>query len=163
VTPDQLLAIAAVACIAVASLVYADRTPPISDLLAPILRRTAPRALGYVTVAGEGGDSWELLRDETRVIYGACTERGIELGRVVREVERERSRPRPGLKYVLERLSAGTFDCLVVTRLEQLATSESDLARTLHAIEERDLRLIVIEIDYDSAGDDGRLVSRAPA
>jgi DNA invertase Pin-like site-specific DNA recombinase len=81
---------------------------------------------------------------------------------VVREVERERSRPRPGLKYVLERLSAGTFDCLVVTRLEQLATSESDLARTLHAIEERDLRLIVIEIDYDSAAGDGRLMSGAP-
>jgi DNA invertase Pin-like site-specific DNA recombinase len=82
---------------------------------------------------------------------------------VVREVDREANRRRPGLKYVLERLSAGTFECLVVTRLDQLAASETDLARTLRAIEAHAVRLVVIEIDYDSATGDGRLVAGLPA
>ncbi len=87
----------------------------------------------------------------------------MTLGRVVREIDPEPELSRPGLSYALERLAEGEFACLVVTRLDQLATSAAELAPVVRELRRRQMRLVVIEIDFDSAAMESELAAVALA
>lgn len=60
----------------------------------------------------------------------------------------------------VERLAEGEFTCLVVTRLERLAGSASELAALARKLERHGVRLVVTEIDFDSAAGRSRIAAR---
>jgi DNA invertase Pin-like site-specific DNA recombinase len=68
---------------------------------------------------------------------------------------------RPGLTYALERLESGEFDCLVVPRLDRLTRSAANLGSLIRLLDEREARLIVVDIDLDTATEEGRLAADA--
>jgi DNA invertase Pin-like site-specific DNA recombinase len=87
----------------------------------------------------------------------------MSLGRVVREIDPDMNMPRPGLEYALERLAGEEFACLVVTRLDRLAGSASELAALVREFERQKVRLVVTEIDFDSAARASRVAAGALA
>jgi DNA invertase Pin-like site-specific DNA recombinase len=121
------------------------------------------RALGYTTVPDGDDANSPRLREEARQIQEACQRHGISLSKLVRDLERQ-SGPdlrRPGLTYALESLEAGEFECLVVPRLDRLTRSAANLGALIRLLDERDARLIVVDIDLDTASDEGRLAADA--
>lgn len=120
-------------------------------------------ALGYTTVSASDEDQRERVEEDARLIQGACREEGLALGRLVRDLESQSGSDlaRPGLSYVLERLAAKAYGCLVVTRLERLTRSPATLAALLRKLDEHDARLIVIDIGLDTATADGRIAAKA--
>jgi DNA invertase Pin-like site-specific DNA recombinase len=121
------------------------------------------RALGYTTVPDGDDANSPRLREEARQIQEACQRHGISLSKLVRDLERQ-SGPdlrRPGLTYALESLEAGEFECLVVPRLDRLTRSAANLGALIRLLDERDARLIVVDIDLDTATDEGRLAADA--
>jgi DNA invertase Pin-like site-specific DNA recombinase len=122
-----------------------------------------PGALGYTTVTVSDEGERDRLEEETRLIQAACREYGLGLGKLVRDVESHSADElgRPGLSYVLERLAAKEYRCLVVTRLERLTRSPAKLAALVRMLDEHDARLIVIDIGLDTATADGRVAAKA--
>ncbi len=120
-------------------------------------------ALGYTIVAAQGEAERDRLREEAKLIQGACQEHGLVLGKLVRDLE---SHPgpdlgRPGLSYVLARLAAKEYGCLVVTRLDRLTRSAANLGTLMGMLSERGARLIVIDIGLDTGTADGRIAAEA--
>jgi DNA invertase Pin-like site-specific DNA recombinase len=120
-------------------------------------------ALGYTIVSGPGEGERARLRDEAKLIQDACQEHGLVLGKVVRDLE-TRAGPdlrRPGLTYALERLAAKEYECLVVSRLDRLVGSAANLGVLLRMLNEREARLIVVDIGLDTGTADGRVAAEA--
>jgi DNA invertase Pin-like site-specific DNA recombinase len=120
-------------------------------------------ALGYTIVSAADETERERLREEAKEIEAACHEHGLALGKLVRDLE---SHPgpdlrRPGLTYVLERLAAREYGCLVVSRLDRLTQSAANLGTLLQMLDERRARLIVIDIGLDTGTVDGRVAAEA--
>ena len=122
-----------------------------------------PPALGYTTVAAPGEAERERLREEAKLIQAACQEHGLALGKLVRDLESQAGSElsRPGLSYVLARLDAKEYGCLVVTRLDRLTRSAANLGTLLRMLREREARLIVIDIGLDTGTADGRIAAEA--
>jgi DNA invertase Pin-like site-specific DNA recombinase len=120
-------------------------------------------ALGYTIVSAIGEPERERLREEARLIQAACQEHGLVLGKLVRDLETHTGPDlrRPGLTYVLERLAAREYECLVVSRLDRLTGSAANLGALLRLLNERDARLIVIDIGLDTGTADGRIAAEA--
>ena len=120
-------------------------------------------ALGYTTVAAPGEAERERLREEAKLIQAACQEHGLALGKLVRDLESQAGSElsRPGLSYVLARLEAKEYGCLVVTRLDRLTRSAANLGTLLRMLREREARLIVIDIGLDTGTADGRIAAEA--
>jgi DNA invertase Pin-like site-specific DNA recombinase len=119
--------------------------------------------VGYTTVPEGDDTNSPRLRDEARQIRAACKRHGVALKKLVRDLEPQ-SGPdlrRPGLAYALESLEAGEFDCLVVPRLDRLTRSAANLGALIRLLDDRNARLIVVDIDLDTKTEEGRLAADA--
>jgi DNA invertase Pin-like site-specific DNA recombinase len=119
--------------------------------------------VGYTTVPEGDDTNSPRLRDEARQIRAACKRHGVALKKLVRDLEPQ-SGPdlrRPGLAYALESLEAGEFDCLVVPRLDRLTRSAANLGALIRLLDDRNARLIVVDIDLDTETEEGRLAADA--
>jgi DNA invertase Pin-like site-specific DNA recombinase len=113
--------------------------------------------VGYTTVPEGDDTNSPRLRDEARQIRAACKRHGVALKKLVRDLEPQ-SGPdlrRPGLAYALESLEAGEFDCLVVPRLDRLTRSAANLGALIRLLDDRNARLIVVDIDLDTETEEG--------
>jgi DNA invertase Pin-like site-specific DNA recombinase len=145
-----------------------EATPPPSPRALPAPARATNgagtlRALGYTIVSSQGEAERERLREEAKLIQAACQEHGLVLGKLVRDLETG-SGPelrRPGLTYVLDRLAAKEYECVIVSRLERLTRSAANLGALLQMLNERNARLIVIDIGLDTGTADGRVAAEA--
>jgi DNA invertase Pin-like site-specific DNA recombinase/peptidoglycan hydrolase-like protein with peptidoglycan-binding domain len=124
--------------------------------------REAVRAVGYVSVPKANGDDSAELESQADAIQRLCERRGWELLHVVRDVENGHAKgmDRPGLLYALERIAEGEASCLVVSELGRLSRNAADLGRIVEWCDERDARLIAIDMRLDTGSASGRLTAR---
>jgi DNA invertase Pin-like site-specific DNA recombinase len=122
-------------------------------------------AVGYTTFPERRQAVSPESRYQARKIEATCEARGIELHKLVGDLE---SHPgpdlkRPGLSHALELLSSGEATCLVVTSLDRLTTSPATLGTLIDWLDQRDVRLVVIDVDLDTSTNEGKLAARALA
>jgi DNA invertase Pin-like site-specific DNA recombinase len=120
------------------------------------------RAVGYASVPKAKGEGQASLEIQAQRIQSLCERRGWELLHIVRDVENGHPKglERPGLLYALERIAEGEASCLVVSELERLSRSAADLGRIVEWIDEREARLIAIDLRLDTGSAQGRLTAR---
>ena len=114
-------------------------------------RSGRPRAFGYIRLA-RGAPSAS-FHAQAAAIETGCLSRGITLVSLVSDLEPERGaagRP-PALAFALERLGSGDADRLVVSRLDHLAPTREELAPMLESLAARDVGLVVLDRDVDTA------------
>jgi DNA invertase Pin-like site-specific DNA recombinase len=124
--------------------------------------RERVRAVGYVSVPkANGGDAAE-LETQAETIQRLCERRGWELLQVVRDVENGHAKgmDRPGLLYALERIAEGEGSCLIVSELGRLSRNAADLGRIVEWCDERDARLVAVDMRLDTGSAPGRLTAR---
>ena len=114
-------------------------------------------AIGYVRVIDPAGSTEHGLRKQIAAIDTLCERRRWRLVEVSRDVGLEPS----GLTYVRECLARGEASCLVVAELWLLARSAGELAQILSWLRDRDLRLVAVDVDLDTAAPDGRIAADA--
>ena len=124
--------------------------------------REAVRAVGYVSVPKANGGGAAELEGQADAIQRLCERRGWELLHVVRDVENGHAKgmDRPGLLYALERIAEGEASCLIVSELGRLSRNAADLGRIVEWCEERDARLVAIDMRLDTGSARGRLTAR---
>jgi DNA invertase Pin-like site-specific DNA recombinase len=128
--------------------------------------RKAARALGYASVPAEGDpDGSDRLERQKHAIERTCQRLGLELVEVVREREPKdgTALERAGVSYLIDRLAAGDANCLVVSGLERLSRSVSELGTLVQWLERSDIRLVAVELDLDTLSPGGRTAARALA
>lgn len=116
------------------------------------------RAVGYASVAeGESLDGPQ-LKAQAAAIDTLCEERGWRLLQLVDDVEGPpgTALERPGLSYALERISSGEAGCLIVSQLQRLSPSVTELGRILEVIGRGGGRLVALDLDIDTATPSGR-------
>ena len=84
--------------------------------------------LGYVSVAQGPSDHEHRAFAE---IEELCDERGWDLLEIVRDKEATRMLDRPGLEYALTQIADGAARALIVSDMQRLARSVSDLGALL--------------------------------
>jgi DNA invertase Pin-like site-specific DNA recombinase len=128
--------------------------------------RKAMRALGYASIGPEGGPAGsDNLERQKHAIERTCQRLGLELVEVVREREPKAGNAleRAGVSYLIERLAAGDASCLVVTGLDRLSRSVSELGTLVQWLERSNVRLVAVELDLDTLSPGGRAAARALA
>jgi DNA invertase Pin-like site-specific DNA recombinase len=126
----------------------------------------ATRALGYASIpADDDGENADRLERQKRSIERTCQRLGLELVEVVREREPKAGNAleRAGGSYLIERLAAGDASCLVVSGLERLSRSVSELGTLVQWLERSNVRLVAVELDLDTLSPGGRAAARALA
>jgi peptidoglycan hydrolase-like protein with peptidoglycan-binding domain/DNA invertase Pin-like site-specific DNA recombinase len=116
------------------------------------------RAVGYASVAaGESLDGPQ-LKAQAAAIDTLCEERGWRLLQLVDDVEGPpgTALERPGLSYALERISSGEAGCLIVSQLQRLSPSVTELGRILEVIGRGGGRLVALDLEIDTATPSGR-------
>jgi DNA invertase Pin-like site-specific DNA recombinase len=115
-----------------------------------------------VSVPQQNGEDAHVLGEQADAIHRLCERRGWELLHVVRDVENGHAKglERPGLLYALERIAEGEASCLVVSELGRLSRSAADLGRIVEWLDERDARLVAIDVRLDTGQAQGRLTAR---
>jgi DNA invertase Pin-like site-specific DNA recombinase len=123
------------------------------------------RALGYTTFPERKRAVSPESRYQARRIRAACEARGLVLHQLVGDVASYTGPDldRPGLKHALQLLGAGEASCLVVTGLDRLSSSAANLGTVIEWLGEIGARLVVIDIDLDTATEEGSLAARALA
>ena len=124
--------------------------------------RETVHAVGYVSVPKAGGDDAAELERQAEAVQRLCERRGWELLHVVRDVENGHAKgmERPGLLYALEQIAEGEASCLVVSELERLSRNAADLGRIIEWCDERDARLVAVDMRLDTGSATGRLTAR---
>lgn len=133
--------------------------PPPDPPAAPV----AVRALGYASITlGQPGAE---LDAQKAAIEAYAQRLGIELLQVVREREPKAGRAldRAGLSYLVGRLAAGEAECVITAGLDRLSRSVSELGTIVQWLERNDVRLVVCDIDLDTASAAGRSTAQALA
>jgi DNA invertase Pin-like site-specific DNA recombinase len=126
----------------------------------------ATRALGYASIPADGeAATADRLEEQKHAIERICQRLGLELVEVVREREPKAGNAleRAGVSYLIERLAAGDASCLVVSGLERLSRSVSELGTLVQWLERSDVRLVAVELDLDTLSPGGRAAARALA
>jgi DNA invertase Pin-like site-specific DNA recombinase len=120
------------------------------------------RAVGYVSVPLANGAHRGALEAQADAIQRVCEGRGWKLLHLVRDVENghRKGMDRPGLLYALDRIAQGEASCLVVSELERLSRSAADLGRIVDWLNQRDGRLVAIDLRLDTGSAQGRLTAR---
>jgi DNA invertase Pin-like site-specific DNA recombinase len=124
------------------------------------------RALGYVSVrADANGSTSAEVSGQTEAIKRACVQRGLELVRVVRDVEAAPGSDleRPGLRHVLEQIAAGEASCMVVEGLARLGGSASAVGTLVSWFEADGRRLVAVDLELDTETTTGQVAVRALA
>ena len=121
------------------------------------------RALGYVTTREGEPLKHRSLREQMAAIDELCGRRGWELVEIVRDVESPHvdGLDRPGLAYAVGRVERGDASCLIVAQLGRLSRSPDGLSRTLDRVAGSHGRLVVMDLDIDTAGRTGRVAADA--
>jgi DNA invertase Pin-like site-specific DNA recombinase len=119
--------------------------------------------LGYANVNPR--DESHLSGDfdsQAEVIVSECERRGLALVELVREDETQHGHApeRPGLRYALERISAGEANGLVVAELSGLGRALPELGRVLEWFSRANARLVAVESSLDTEDEAGRLAAR---
>jgi peptidoglycan hydrolase-like protein with peptidoglycan-binding domain len=120
-------------------------------------------AVGYVSTS-DATDPRQLgLREQIAAMDERCEERGWRLIEVARDIGEHSGAAldRPGLAYALERLSHSATRCLIVAELRRLGNSAVELGHVLRWLRDRDLRLVAVDVDLDTAAPDGRIAADA--
>jgi peptidoglycan hydrolase-like protein with peptidoglycan-binding domain/DNA invertase Pin-like site-specific DNA recombinase len=121
-----------------------------------------PKVLGYVSVERNGDTEAGAIREQAQSIDTLCRRRGWHLLELVRDVEAAGgSLERPGLTYAVERVAKGEASCIVVSELSRLTDSAADLSRVLESIARAGGRLVVIDVELDTATDAGRIAANS--
>jgi DNA invertase Pin-like site-specific DNA recombinase len=126
----------------------------------------ATRALGYASVpADDDPENVARIERQKRSIERTCQRLGLELVEVVHEREPKAGNAleRAGVSYLIERLAAGDASCLVVSGLERLSRSVSELGTLVQWLERSDVRLVAVDLDLDTLSPGGRAAARALA
>lgn len=98
------------------------------------------RVLAYVLIPAEAADDAG-YRDHAAAIEAECAEQGLALAGLISDVEDARlAWQRPGLATAVDRFVDGDVEFLMVTRLEDPATSEEDL-RDLVTVTENEIAI----------------------
>ena len=121
------------------------------------------RALGYASIAlGQPGAELDAQKD---AIEATARRLGLELVQVVREREPKAGRAldRAGLSYLVGRLAAGEAACVVTAGLDRISRSVSELGTIVQWLDRNGVRLVVCEIDLDTASPAGRATAQALA
>jgi DNA invertase Pin-like site-specific DNA recombinase len=124
------------------------------------------RALGYASVPAEDDpEAPQALETQRQAIERTCERLGLELVEVVREREPSSGKAldRAGISYLIDRLAAGDASCLVVSGLDRLSRSVSELGTLVQWLEKSDVRLVAVELDLDTLSPGGRAAARALA
>jgi DNA invertase Pin-like site-specific DNA recombinase len=128
--------------------------------------RKATRALGYASIPAEDDPAGaDRLERQRQAIERTCQGLGLELVEVVRERESRdgNALERAGVSYLIERLAAGDATCLVVSGLDRLSRSVSELGTLVQWLERSNVRLVAVELDLDTLSPGGRAAARALA
>jgi DNA invertase Pin-like site-specific DNA recombinase len=133
--------------------------PPAAPAAAPTV------ALGYASAADAGENAAQELAAQRASIEARCAAAGVTLAEIVgdREPKDGKAMDRPGLSHALQRIAAGEASCLVVDGLARVSRSVAELGRLVRWLEERDVRLIAIDLEIDTATPAGRTAARALA
>jgi DNA invertase Pin-like site-specific DNA recombinase len=122
-------------------------------------------AIGYASAAGSAVGAAAEMAAQRTAIERRCDAGDLELLELVgdRESKERKALDRPGLTHALQRLADGDAVCLVVADLGHLGRSVTDLGELLRWLDERDLRLVVVDLDLDTATEAGRAAATALA
>jgi DNA invertase Pin-like site-specific DNA recombinase len=124
------------------------------------------RALGYLSVcAGANGTAQAELTRQAETIRCACEAHGLELVAVVRDLETppRAGAERPGLRHVLEQITAGEASCLVVEGLDRLGTSAAAVGALAGWFDGDGRRLVAADLGLDTETQTGKVALRALA
>lgn len=107
--------------------------------------------IGYVTA------SHDPIREQQAFmeIEALCEESGWTLEEIIRERDNGRASSRPGLRRALEHIAAGDARGLVVTDVQSVTDSMSDLGALLEWFREADATLIALDLALDTATAEG--------
>jgi DNA invertase Pin-like site-specific DNA recombinase len=103
--------------------------------------------IGYVTVPPGPSDHDE---HAFTAIETHCTTHHWHLLEIVRDPEHTRMPQRPGLTYALQQITAGRANALIVSDLQRLTRSLTDLAALLQWFREAHATLIALDLDLDT-------------
>ena len=122
-----------------------------------------PQALGYASVSAEDRLEGSHFRSQAETIEGGLRGPG---SRVAPSGAGHRAAggsdlKRPGLMYALETIAAGEASCLVVSGLDRLARSASDLGTLVEWFEQNGGRLVAVDLDLDTDTEAGQTAARA--
>jgi DNA invertase Pin-like site-specific DNA recombinase len=122
-------------------------------------------AVGYTTFPERRRAVSPESRYQARKIEATCQARGIELHKLVGDVDTQPGPDlkRPGMSHALELLDSGEVTCLIVTSLDRLTASPATLGTLIDWLDERSVRFVVVDIDLDTSTTEGRLAARALA
>jgi len=121
------------------------------------------RVYGYASVSERQGLIINReLREQAEAIAAECERLGLELLQVVSEREPPKGRglTRPGLEYALRRILDGEAHGLMVCDLSRLTRSSAQLGAILQWFVSRDLRLVAIAEEIDTAEHSGQVTAR---
>jgi hypothetical protein len=104
----------------------------------------------------------ELAR-RTGDIRQVCEERGLDMVRLVHDVDPEGRDVRPGLVWALEQLAERRADVLVLTHLRDLSANPANLRPLLTWFSHEHRTLIALEPHVDTSTEGGRLAALANA
>ena len=118
------------------------------------------QAIGYVRVStdrqAEQGVSLEAQEAKIRAM---ATVQGTDLLEVIVDGgESAKSLNRPGLQRLLDLVTAGKIDAVIVAKLDRLTRSVKDLCGLLELFEKRKVALISVAESLDTGSAAGRLV-----
>jgi DNA invertase Pin-like site-specific DNA recombinase len=121
------------------------------------------QVLGYVSVTDSRDSAEPDPRKQIAAMDAVCERRGWRLVEVARDARHTEGPPlnRPGLFYALERLAGNEASCLMVADLRRLSSSAAELGGLLRWLRDRDLRLVAVDVDLDTASPDGRIAADA--
>ena len=113
-------------------------------------------AVGYVSLP-HGSASEQDLQEQAVAMHAACWERGLSLGRVVRDVGKADAElsERPGLGQALRRLEGKQVSCLVVAGLGRLDCTVPEVGRIIQWLRQRELRLVAVDEGIDTGTQSG--------
>ena len=139
-----------------------EAVPPPDPQPQPHPQPAPVRAVGYVSVPSTAAADGGVLEAQAEAIGRLCAQRGWQLLHLVRDIENghPKGMERPGLLYALERIAQGEASCLVVSELERLSRSAADLGRIVDWLDQRDGRLVAIDLRLDTGSAQGRLTAR---
>jgi site-specific DNA recombinase len=122
----------------------------------PITRRT----IGYVRVSTEdqAREGVSMAAQEAR-IAAYCTAMGWHVSEVISDAgESAKTLKRPGIVRLLEYVSAGGIERIVVAKLDRLTRSVRDLAELIDLCTKHDVALVSVGETLDTSTAAGRMV-----
>jgi len=118
------------------------------------------KTLGYVRVSTDRqADQGVSLEAQEAKIRAMATVRGCELDQVIVDGgESAKDLNRPGMQRLLELVTTGKVDAVIVAKLDRLTRSVKDLCGLLELFEKRKVALISVAESLDTGSAAGRLV-----